>query len=204
MDWQLTDIEAALDFLDGEPVVDSSRLALWGVSQGGGHVLSIGARHRDRLCAIIAQVPSCGVEGAGDPPGRAQQAREDAIMRARGLRPLSVPQGVQHGHLPGMDGVPNLRKLCRYRPLETAHLIGCPVLIVDAAEEEVFDRNKNGRAAFEIVVKRNPASQYHVLPGRHYDAYDGPAGQFKEATTKSIAFLQEQFKRPQQQSQARL
>lgn len=191
MAWQQTDIEAALDFLDGEPLVDPARVALWGISQGGGHVLSIAARRRGNVRAVVAMVPSCGEVGAGDPTALASLARRQAIARARGHTPLSVPTGVSSGHLSGMDGVPNLQVLRHYRPLETCHLIACPVLVVDALEEECFDRRKNGFAAYRTVVRRNAQSKYALMPGRHYDAYDGAGGQLRLGNALAIAFLRE-------------
>ncbi len=63
-------------------------------------------------------------------------------------------------HLPGMDGVPVLHKLVRYRPLDTAHLVErCPLLVIDAEGEEMFDRRENGLAAFEAVARNNPGSR---------------------------------------------
>ncbi len=191
MDWQLTDIEAALDYLDGEQVVDSTRIGIWGISQGGGHVITIGARHRGRVKAIVSCVPSCGDVGAGDPKSRAEEARQDAIARARGLERLSVPCGVEKGHITGMDGVPNLRKLCRYRPLDTAHLIECPMLVIGAEDEEIFDQNANGFRAYEIVRVKNPGSKFQTLEGRHYDAYDGRKDQFTKGTKLAVAFFQQ-------------
>lgn len=174
----------------GESCVDPKRIGLWGISQGGGHVITLGSRLRGKIAAIVAQVPSCGNAGAGSPLSLEKEAEEDATARARGISPLSVVQGVSDHHLPGMDGVPNMQKLVRYRPLDTAHLITCPVLVVDVDQEEMFDRKLNGQRAFEIVQARNPQSKYMVLPGRHYDAYDGPAGQFRKGTSAAVDFFQ--------------
>ena len=84
MRWQLADLDAAVHFLDGEPRVDPSRLGLWGVSQGGGHVVSYAALDRGRIRAAVALVPSMGRVGAGDVRSRDEEARRDAIARARG------------------------------------------------------------------------------------------------------------------------
>jgi dienelactone hydrolase len=198
MDLQVADIEASLMWLLGEPQVDPERVALWGVSQGGGHVLSVAARQRGLVRAVVAMVPSCGDVGAGAPRSEAirARARREGVARARGLTPLSAPQGLANGgHLEHMDGAPVLEKLVVYRPLDTAHLIRCPLLVVDAAQEEVFDRMRNGAAAFAIASNAAEGCEYVVLPGRHYDAYDEPTFH-KEAVRRTVAFLFKHLQRP--------
>jgi dienelactone hydrolase len=53
---QRQDISAALSFVRTQPALDPRRLALWGTSMGGGHVIDVAASEPD-LGAIIAQVP---------------------------------------------------------------------------------------------------------------------------------------------------
>jgi len=191
MEWQLSDIEACIDFLLGESCVNSKRIGIWGISQGGGHVLKVGARRRNEIQAIAAFVPSCGDVGAGNPRNRLESARSDAILRARGKSVLSTPSGVAKNHLPGMDGVPNLSKLVHYQPLNTVHLINCPVLIVDMEDEEIFDRFQNGKKAFDILEANGQSCIYETLKGRHYDAYDGRDGQFEQGNQLAINFFRE-------------
>ncbi|MFC9435375.1 alpha/beta hydrolase [Nocardia sp. NPDC057030] len=56
MNEQLADLEAAIAFAATLPHVDPSRIALWGFSLSGGHVLRAAARN-PRLGAVIAQTP---------------------------------------------------------------------------------------------------------------------------------------------------
>lgn len=128
-------------------------------------MITIGAKLRDRVKAVVAQVPSCGVEGAGSIRTKFGLGRTRGIEQARGSALL--PQSVPDTHLEGMDGSPVLPKLCAYAPLDTAGLIKCPLLVIDAEEEEMFDPKENGKKAFQIVSANNPASQYVVLPGRY-------------------------------------
>lgn len=144
---------------------------------------------RDRVRAIVAEVPSCGVVGAGKIRELKQQAREEAISRARGDISLSVKQGAKNHHLTGMDGCPQLSKLVRYRPLDSAQFITSPTLIIDARDEEIFDREENGKAAWKILKENGVECAYEVLPGRHYDAYDGKDGQFKQGTSMAVDFF---------------
>ncbi|MFE7122993.1 alpha/beta hydrolase [Streptomyces sp. NPDC057617] len=53
---QLTDIDAALDFIRRDPKVDGSRIALWGTSMGATHALLTAARHPE-LAAAVMQCP---------------------------------------------------------------------------------------------------------------------------------------------------
>lgn len=50
------DVESALQHLREQPQIDPGRIVLWGTSFGGGHVVSVAARHPELLGAI-AQVP---------------------------------------------------------------------------------------------------------------------------------------------------
>lgn len=53
---QLQDWQAALEHVRGLPTADAGRIAIWGSSFGGGHVISTAAREPD-VAAAIAQVP---------------------------------------------------------------------------------------------------------------------------------------------------
>ncbi|MEV0332512.1 alpha/beta fold hydrolase [Nocardia sp. NPDC050717] len=56
IDRQLADWRAALDFARTLPEVDVERIALWGTSFGGGHVLQVGSGN-PQVAAIVAQCP---------------------------------------------------------------------------------------------------------------------------------------------------
>jgi dienelactone hydrolase len=53
---QLQDWQAALQHVRSLPAVDAGRIAIWGSSFAGGHVISVAARDHD-IAAAIAQVP---------------------------------------------------------------------------------------------------------------------------------------------------
>lgn len=159
---QIRDISACLDFLEGEPQVDTDRIGLWGSSYGGGHVTYMAA-HDSRVKAVVAQV------GAQQPANTTIVAgRARAIARARGEIGAIPPS---EDAVPGLGGIPDLAKMVRYRPIDTADKIRVPTLIIDAAEEELFDRIQNGYLLFQIVSKNAPA-KYQTFPGKHYEIYD--------------------------------
>ncbi len=159
---QIRDIANCLDFLEGEPQVDADRIGLWGSSYGGGHV-SFMAAHDPRVKVIVAQV---GAQQPGAPA--IAIGRERAIARARGtIGPIPpVEDGIS-----GLAGTPDFAKMAYYLPLSTADKIRVPTLVIDAAEEELFDRMQNGHALFEVVAKNAPA-RYETFPCKHYAIYD--------------------------------
>ena len=161
---QLDDIRNALDFLVGDPNVDTERIGLWGTSFSGGHVIWTGARD-----------PTCPRDRRAGGSPRRRPARRNSIAhgqtrataKARGdIDP--IPQGIDQ--VEGLDGTPDWAKIVRYRPIDAASAIRVPTLFIDAEDEELFDRMENGHAAYEIVAKNAPA-EYEVFPGKHYDIY---------------------------------
>ncbi|MGH7864028.1 MAG: alpha/beta hydrolase family protein, partial [Candidatus Binataceae bacterium] len=73
--------------------------------------------------------------------------------------------------VPGLGGTPDLAKITRYCPLATANNIRVPTLVIDAEQEELFDRTQNGHALYEIVRKNAPA-RYVTFPCKHYAIYE--------------------------------
>ena len=54
---QIADWRRAISFLENQPEVNSSRIAVWGTSYAGGHVIVLGATDR-RIRAVVSQVPT--------------------------------------------------------------------------------------------------------------------------------------------------
>ena len=75
-------------------------------------------------------------------------SRKRAIQKARGLIE-PIPTGIDK--IPNLKGSPDFAKMLNYRPLDWAKNISVPTLIVDVDSEELFDRKKNGLAAYEII-----------------------------------------------------
>ncbi|MDD7939092.1 alpha/beta fold hydrolase [Actinomycetospora lutea] len=74
---QRADLRRAVELARSLPEVDAERIALWGSSLGGSHVVELAATD-DRLAAVVANVPALDVwRGGGD-------LREE--MAQRGLR----------------------------------------------------------------------------------------------------------------------
>jgi len=160
---QLEDVRNALAWLLAEPMVDPERLGIWGTSYGGGHVIVMAATE-PRIRAVVSQV---GSQGAEKPEPFVAHGQLRAAQKARGeIDP--VPQAIDVA--PGLRGTPDVAKMIRYRPLTFAPAVRVPTLFIDMEGEELFDRTRNGKAAFEIVQANAPA-RYETFEGSHYDVY---------------------------------
>jgi predicted alpha/beta hydrolase len=105
---QLADWQAAIDFAAGLPGVDPARIAIWGFSASGGHILPVAARN-PRLAAAIAQTPNVGGFAAAraalryQTPGASARLMEravaDAIGALLGRPPLLIPLGGAPGEV---------------------------------------------------------------------------------------------------------
>ena len=91
---QLEDYQAAIRFARSVEGVDPERIALWGTSLSGGHVIVVAATD-PRIAAVVSQVPWVGIERGRTSP-RTTQATLKLFLAAfrdamRGLlgRPLT-------------------------------------------------------------------------------------------------------------------
>lgn len=170
---QLEDINNAIDFIEGEPNVDTERIGLWGTSFGGGLVVWTAA-HDDRVKAVVSQV------GAMDALGSATElvASEDAlkaihereIKRARGELGPS-PEG--EFTVEGLRGSPFVEEFAKFRPVEYVDDIDVPILLIDAENEELFDITEHSGKVYEKLKDRlKEKVKYHIEPGiMHYGIY---------------------------------
>jgi dipeptidyl aminopeptidase/acylaminoacyl peptidase len=61
--------------------------------------------------------------------------------------------------------------MVKYRPVEFAGHLKAPILIIDAAKEELFDIKMNGGLVYERVKNKVPA-KYEIIPNiTHYGVY---------------------------------
>ncbi len=209
---QLEDWRAAIAFARGLRGVDASRIALWGTSFAGGHVVVAGARD-GRVAAVVSQVPM--MDGLAAVRSTARYAGYGLLARAAGLgladlvvsrlkrSPRRFPMVGPPGSLaamttpdaaPGYEAIagPNpVNEVCArvalelplYRPYRYAHRLPCPILIQISARDSVAPPAAAERAARRAGA-RATVVRYDV---GHFDVYLGAA--FERSVGDQLAFL---------------
>lgn len=204
----LADFSAAVSCARELGSVDGARLALWGTSLAGGHVLVTAARLPD-IAAVVAQVPH--VDGLASAlryppyllPGAVWQALRDLAAAALGHEPVRVPiigragvrclaapdcaDGYRRLVPPGavwQEAVPAriLLTILGYRPIRTVRRIQAPVLIIAAEQDSLIPFAATRKTAASIA-----RCQFEALPIGHFDLYEGPW--FEKSIDLQIAFL---------------
>jgi dienelactone hydrolase len=209
---QQEDWRAAVRFARGLEGVDPQRVALWGSSLGGGHVIVVAAGD-PRVAAVVAQIPFNGfprrVEGRStlDTLKLLWAMGVDAARGRMGLSPRYIPMVGRPGevavtatlraqeHVAALTGgqgdslwrnevAPRgLFGMMRYRPGDAARRLAMPVL-VSVAED---DRETPGEKTRQIA-ERAPRGELRRYPGDHFDFYRDPVRQ--RVLADQIHFLQ--------------
>lgn len=188
---QVADVRAALARVRRLPGVDPGRVALWGTSLGGGHVLTVAA-DEPTLAAVVAQVPFNGFPRT--PAHRSnRQARmllaialRDRVRGLLGRRPIYVKavgtaqeQAVMVGPeaqriVDQLDSATwrnevaprALIEMLNYRPGRTVHRIQAPLLVsIGRFDEETVE------ATTRDLATEAPRGTLHSYPVSHFDFY---------------------------------
>jgi pimeloyl-ACP methyl ester carboxylesterase len=210
IDRQLADWAAAVGYVRTLPEVDADRVALWGSSFSGGHVLVVAARD-PRVAAVISQCPfTHGLSSAMTLGLRSLVkvgvlAMRDQIAAVRGGVPVCVKLVGRPGSaalmtapdaeagylslipqdLPIQDEV-TARVALRIplrRPGRHAARLRCPVLFCVCDADNITPAGPTLR-----YVARAPYGQIVRYPIGHFDIYLG--GDFERAISDQLAFLQ--------------
>lgn len=207
---QHEDWRAAIAHARGLDGIDADRIALWGTSFAGGHVLVIAAED-PRIAAVISQAPHMD----GIPTLNAAGPANVRRMTVAGLRDLAggllgrpprlMPVVGPPGTLAAMnspDAEPGYRALIPpghpwpnrfvpravlnlpgYRPVRKARLVKAPLLVQVMTDDVVTPPKPAGRAAAEA-----PRGESIEYSGGHFDVYVGE--RFERAVADQIDFLQ--------------
>jgi dienelactone hydrolase len=206
---QLADWAAAITFARSRAEIDSARIALWGTSFSGGHVMETAARD-PQIAAVIAQapfadglrnLPSLGLRLALRLTGAGLR---DQIGAALGRPPHMLPSVGPPGSLAVMttpDAEPGFRgidppgsswrneaaarialRVSTYRPGRHSNRIAAPILF-GIAEDDAITPPAFARAA----AARARNSEVRTYPGGHFDVYVG-AG-FERVVADQVDFL---------------
>lgn len=208
---QLEDWRAAIRFARTVPEVDPDRIAIWGTSLGGGHVVTVAAAD-STIAAAVAQLPWMGIDRRADSPRSARVTRKlfsaalwDAVRGMLGrppvmLRMVAAPGDIavftgaeDHAAMRALAaGAPEWRNemagrsmlsLLRYRPGAAAGRVVVPLLICVADDDTAASVPLAVRAANEA-----PHAELRRYPGSHFAAYTGDV--FEQMVRDQTAFLQ--------------
>jgi dienelactone hydrolase len=208
IDRQHEDWQAAVAHARDLEGIDPDRIALWGTSFSGGHVIWVAARDQ-RVAAVVAQVPNA----SGPATLRSAGPRRLARLTAAGIRdavgsrfgrvhrmPIVGPPGTLAAMTgddaatayPGMypqgfepdNSVPAriLLPFGSYRPGGEAKRVRCPLLVIVAESDTITPPAPARRAAAQA-----PKGELLSFPGRHFEIYRGP--DFEWAVERETEFL---------------
>lgn len=170
---QQEDIDAAISFVEGEPMVDADRIGVWGSSFGGGHVVWRAARDA-RVKCVVAQVGGMDANASVTVEPLASAIRQDKIKRSRGdLAPFPTPDEAEKPA--GLVGTPFYSKFAGFTPADDATDVKVPTLIIDAELEHYFDNKDNGYKAYRNIKGNAPVEYVEMKGIKHYDVYSNPA-----------------------------
>lgn len=207
---QVTDWEAAIRFARTLSQIDPDRIALWGTSLSGGHVVTVAASD-PTVAAVVAQMPFMGVDPHGSSPRSGRVTRKlftaairDALRGVVGRPPLTVPMVGEPGTVAVFTGVEDyavtrtlaagapewrnemaarsLFSLIRYRPGALAGRLVMPLLVCVADADTAASVPLAVRAA-----QQAPCGELRRYPGGHFAAYLGEV--FEHMVTDEIDFL---------------
>ena len=209
---QLQDWENAIAYARRLPGVDPERIALWGSSFSGGHVIVAAARDRS-VAALSAQ--GAMMDGWAALVNYWQYAGTMSLLRLAGLgfvdalralagrSPVTVPIIAKPGGLAAMSSPdayagymalapPDWRnELCArfaltlgaYRPIVHAAKVACPALIQVCRHDSVAP----APAAMATARRMGPRAELKVYDCGHFDIYAAPV--FHEAVRHQLAFF---------------
>ncbi len=207
---QQEDYEAAIRFACRQPWVDPERIALFGSSFSGGHVVDVASRDR-RIAAVIAQAPFA--DGVAQlrhtPPKVAARATfdglRDLLAAARGRAPVTIrPTGAPGSYavMTAPEAEPGFASIVgsgsrwenavgarimlfvgAWRPVVKARAVTAPLLVC------VCDRDETTPPGPAVQMALNaPRGEVVHYPIGHFDIYTGT--DFERAVSDQLAFLQ--------------
>jgi len=205
----LRDWEAAIGHVRGMGEVNPGKMALWGTSFSGGHVITVAARDPS-ITAIAAQIPH--VDGAGS----IRNIRPAAAVRLAlaGLRDLARmitfrepyyikivgephepaalnTPGCNEGYLALLPENTDWLNRCPariiltvgfYRPITVARRVKCPALIIMAEKDQLIPPK-----LVEKTAQRMPRATLVKLPMDHFAPYSGQ--DFESVVSREAEFF---------------
>jgi len=209
--YQLQDYAVAVEYARGLKEIDPDRIALWGTSGSGGHVIVVAARDHRIACAV-AQCP--GLDGRASALMAFKRdglknislivhGQRDLVRSWLGLAPHKIPLIGKPGSkalLPCQDAYDGYRELIpdgfineacvriairadKYRPVTEAKNVRCPVLL-QICENDSFTPLS---AAEKTEKKLGKYAEVRHYPIGHFDIYFGE--DFERSITDQLEFF---------------
>ncbi|MEO9140135.1 MAG: alpha/beta fold hydrolase [Jatrophihabitans sp.] len=205
------DYHAAVAFARARKGVDAARIALWGSSYSGGHVVVVAAQDQ-RIAAVISQGAAMdGVAalfsvqesgGTGKTAALTRAGLTDLARRARKQEPLMVPivgdessnavisapgALVGYQHIMGPTFVNEMcargiLRIAQNRPVRSAAKVSCPMFVVIAEADNIAPVK-----SVREVARRAPKAEVLSFPCGHFDIYVGEI--FEKSCTEQVEFL---------------
>jgi len=208
--YQLEDYAAAIEYARGLEEIDPTRIALWGTSLSGGHVIVTAAKDNEIAC-VVAQCP--GLDGRAS--ARMAVKREginfrmimhgqrDLVRSWLGLSPHKIPIVGKPGSIACItitDAYESFGKLApenfvnevcarinirgdKYRPVKHAHKVRCPVLLQICDYDSIIPIS----AAEEAEEKLGKYAEVKHYPIGHFDIYFGD--NFEKSVSDQLDFF---------------
>jgi uncharacterized protein len=210
---QLADWAGAIAYARSRPEIDAARIALWGTSLSGGHVIVTAAKD-NRIACVVAQCPGVDGTAAAEQAFRrdirhslalVMHGQRDLVRGWLGLSPHKIPIVGEPGSVALMTAggayatfaelapATFVNEACarigirgdKYRPVTYADRVRCPVLL-QVCDQDPF----TPPAAVAATAKRlgTNATVLHYPIG-HFDIYFGD-DQVRSAGDQ-LAFLEQ-------------
>ena len=188
---QQEDFDAAIRCARRQAGIDPERIALWGTSLGGGHVIAVGAANPE-IAALVSQVPFNGF------PRRVEERSAMATLRLLGASLIDAMVGwlgwppvyirvvgpigdlavmasshaqqtiaaIRGGHWRNEVAPRILFEMMRYKPSAQAHQLKMPILVCVAE----YDREAPANLARQIA-ENAPRGELKTYPCTHFAFY---------------------------------
>jgi uncharacterized protein len=210
--YQLEDWSAAVAYARSLKEIDPTKIALWGTSMSGGHVIVTAAKDKNIAC-VSAQCPGLDGRASGEMAvkrmgiGRVLKmlvhGQRDFFRSWFGLSPHNIPVVGKPGSIAGMNTqgaydfflkyAPKdyVNQVCariiirgdKYRPFKYAKDVHCPVLLQICE----YDKLSPKSAAEETEKQLGKYAEAIYYPIGHFDIYIGD--NFEKAVSDQLEFF---------------
>ena len=210
--YQLQDYSAAIDYARALKEIDPVKIALWGTSLSGGHVIATAANEENIAC-VVAQCPwldgfaaaktGYKMHGLGRGLRLVMHGQRDLVRSWFGLSPHKIPiagKTKSTAILASSEAYEAFGKLApesfineacarimirmdKYRPIKKARKVRCPVLLQICDQDEPLPVS----VIEEAANKMGNYSEVKHYPIGHFDIYTGD--NFEKSARDQLAFF---------------